>query len=170
MIRLIFGFFENYDGRILINGTELRQLNKKSLKNKISIVSQKIFLFNDTLENNIKIIGEVEPEKYEEALRKSGLKDFIEKLPLKDKTLVGENGMSLSGGEIHEVAIARAILKTDAQVFIFDEATAHLDVETKELVKKFIKERLTDKLCIIIDHSDDFNDLCNNIIYLNWGC
>ncbi len=166
VIRLILGFFENYDGKILINGTELRQLNKKSLKNKISIVSQKIFLFNDTLENNIKINGEVEPEKYEEALRKAGLKDFIEKLPLKDKTLVGENGMSLSGGEIHKVAIARAILKTNAQVFIFDEATAHLDVETKELVKKFIKEELNDKLCIIIDHSNDFNELCNKIVYL----
>ncbi len=167
VIRLILGFFENYDGRILINGTELRELNKKSLKNKISIVSQKIFLFNDTLENNIKISGEVEPEKYEEALKKSGLKDFIEKLPLKDKTLVGENGMSLSGGEIHKVAIARAILKTDAQVFIFDEATAHLDVETKELVKKFIKEELNDKLCIIIDHSDYFDNLCNKIVDLD---
>jgi len=166
VIRLLLGFYENYEGEILINGVELNKLSKKFLRSRVSIVSQKIFLFNDTIENNIKIIGNVDDKKYEIILRKSGLKAFVESLPLKDQTLVGENGVKLSGGEIHKLAIARAIIKSDSDVFIFDEATAHLDKDTKELIKKFIKEELDDKICIIIDHSDYFDDVCNKIVHL----
>ncbi|AIS51597.1 putative ABC transporter ATP-binding protein [Thermoanaerobacter kivui] len=166
VIRLLLGFYENYEGEILINGVELNKLSKKSLRSRVSIVSQKIFLFNDTIENNIKIIDNVDDEKYEIILRKSGLKAFVESLPLKDQTLVGENGVKLSGGEIHKLAIARAMVKSDSDVFIFDEATAHLDKDTKELIKKFIKEELDDKICIIIDHSDYFDDVCNKIVHL----
>lgn len=166
VIRLLLGFYENYEGEILINGLELNKLSKKSLRSRVSIVSQKIFLFNDTIENNIKIIDNVDDEKYEIILRKSGLKAFVESLPLKDQTLVGENGVKLSGGEIHKLAIARAMVKSDSDVFIFDEATAHLDKDTKELIKKFIKEELDDKICIIIDHSDYFDDVCNKIVHL----
>jgi ABC-type bacteriocin/lantibiotic exporter with double-glycine peptidase domain len=166
VIRLLLGFYENYEGEILINGVELNKLSKKSLRSRVSIVSQKIFLFNDTIENNIKIIGNVDDEKYEIILRKSGLKAFVESLPLKDQTLVGENGVKLSGGEIHKLAIARAMVKSDSDVFIFDEATAHLDKDTKELIKKFIKDELDNKICIIMDHSDYFDDVCNKIVHL----
>ncbi|MDP9749861.1 MULTISPECIES: ABC transporter ATP-binding protein [Thermoanaerobacter] len=166
VIRLLLGFYENYEGEILINGLELNKLSKKSLRTQVSIVSQKIFLFNDTIENNIKIVGNVNDEKYKMALNKSGLKDFVESLPLKDQTLVGENGVKLSGGQIQKLAIARAIMKSDSDVFIFDEATAHLDKDTRELIKKFIKEELNDKICIIIDHSDYFDDVCNKIMHL----
>ncbi|HAA80221.1 MAG TPA: ABC transporter ATP-binding protein [Thermosipho africanus] len=166
VIRLLLGFYENYEGEILINGVELNKLSKKSLRSRVSIVSQKIFLFNDTIENNIKIINNVDDEKYEIVLRKSGLKAFVESLPLKDQTLVGENGVKLSGGEIHKLAIARAMVKSDSDVFIFDEATAHLDKDTKELIKKFIKDELDNKICIIMDHSDYFDDVCNKIVHL----
>ncbi|MBB6062945.1 ABC-type bacteriocin/lantibiotic exporter with double-glycine peptidase domain [Thermosipho japonicus] len=166
IIRLLLGFYENYEGEILINGVELKRISKKSLRNRVSIVSQKIFLFNDTIENNIKIKDDVDDEKYEIILRKSGLKAFVEKLPFKDKTLVGENGVKLSGGEIHKLAIARAMVKSYSDVFIFDEATAHLDKETKELIRKFIKEELDNKICIIIDHSDYFDNVCNKIVHL----
>jgi ABC-type multidrug transport system fused ATPase/permease subunit len=94
------------------------------------------------------------------------LKAFVESLPLKDQTLVGENGVKLSGGQIQKLAIARAIVKSDSDVFIFDEATAHLDTDTRELIKKFIKEELNDKICVIIDHSDYFDDACNKIVHL----
>lgn len=167
IIRLILGLYGNYDGEILINSIELKNLSKRSLRSRISIVSQKIFLFNDTIENNIKIVGDVSEEKYETALKKSGLKQFIDNLPLKDKTLVGENGVKLSGGEIQKVAIARALIKSDSSdLFIFDEAAAHLDKETRELIKTFIKTELCEKICIIIDHSDYFNDICNRTINL----
>ncbi|PNR96281.1 ABC transporter ATP-binding protein [Petrotoga sp. 9PWA.NaAc.5.4] len=167
IIRLILGLYGNYDGEILINSIELKNLSKRSLRSRISIVSQKIFLFNDTIENNIKIVGDVSEEKYETALKKSGLKQFIDNLPLKDKTLVGENGVKLSGGEIQKVAIARALIKSDSSdLFIFDEAAAHLDKETRELIKTFIGTELCEKICIIIDHSDYFNDICNRTINL----
>lgn len=175
IIRLILGLYDNYDGEILINSIDLKKLSKRSLRNRISIVSQKIFLFNDTIENNIKITGDVSEEKYETALKKSGLKQFIDNLPLKDKTLVGENGVKLSGGEIQKVAIARALIKSDSSdLFIFDEAAAHLDKETKELIKSFIDTELCEKICIIIDHSDYFTDICNRTINLmlksnNWS-
>lgn len=166
VIRLLLGFYENYEGEILINGVKLMKISKKSLRSRVSIVSQRIFLFNDTIENNIKIVDNVDDEKYEMALIKSGLKDFVESLPLKDQTLVGENGVKLSGGQIQKLAIARAIVKSDSDVFIFDEATAHLDTDTRELIKKFIKEELNDKICVIIDHSDYFDDACNKIVHL----
>lgn len=175
IIRLILGLYDNYEGEILINSIDLKKLSKRSLRNRISIVSQKIFLFNDTIENNIKIAGDVSEEKYETALKKSGLKQFIDNLPLKDKTLVGENGVKLSGGEIQKVAIARALIKSDSSdLFIFDEAAAHLDKETKELIKSFIDTELCEKICIIIDHSDYFTDICNRTINLmlkpnNWS-
>lgn len=175
IIRLILGLYDNYDGEILINSIDLKKLSKRSLRSRISIVSQKIFLFNDTIENNIKIAGDVSEEKYETALKKSGLKQFIDNLPLKDKTLVGENGVKLSGGEIQKVAIARALIKSDSSdLFIFDEAAAHLDKKTKELIKSFIDAELCEKICIIIDHSDYFNDICNRTINLmlkpnNWN-
>lgn len=175
IIRLILGLYDNYDGEILINSIDLKKLSKRSLRSRISIVSQKIFLFNDTIENNIKIAGDVSEEKYETALKKSGLKQFIDNLPLKDKTLVGENGVKLSGGEIQKVAIARALIKSDSSdLFIFDEAAAHLDKETKELIKSFIDTELCEKICIIIDHSDYFTDICNRTINLmlksnNWS-
>lgn len=175
IIRLILGLYDNYDGEILINSIDLKKLSKRSLRSRISIVSQKIFLFNDTIENNIKIAGDVSEEKYETALKKSGLKQFVDNLPLKDKTLVGENGIKLSGGEIQKVAIARALIKSDSSdLFIFDEAAAHLDKETKELIKTFIDTELCEKICIIIDHSDYFNDICNRTINLmlkpnNWS-
>lgn len=175
IIRLILGLYDNYDGEILINSIDLKKLSKRSLRSRISIVSQKIFLFNDTIENNIKIAGDVSEEKYETALKKSGLKQFVDNLPLKDKTLVGENGVKLSGGEIQKVAIARALIKSDSSdLFIFDEAAAHLDKETKELIKSFIDTELCEKICIIIDHSDYFNDICNRTINLmlkpnNWS-
>lgn len=175
IIRLILGLYGNYDGEILINSIELKNLSKRSLRSRISIVSQKIFLFNDTIENNIKIAGDVSEEKYETALKISGLKHFIDNLPLKDKTLVGENGVKLSGGEIQKVAIARALIKSDSSdLFIFDEAAAHLDKETRELIKTFIGTELCEKICIIIDHSDYFNDICNRTINLmlkqnNWS-
>lgn len=175
IIRLILGLYDNYDGEILINSIDLKKLSKRSLRSRISIVSQKIFLFNDTIENNIKIAGDVSEEKYETALKKSGLKQFIDNLPLKDKTLVGENGIKLSGGEIQKVAIARALIKSDSSdLFIFDEAAAHLDKETKELIKSFIDTELCEKICIIIDHSDYFTDICNRTINLmlkpnNWS-
>lgn len=175
IIRLILGLYDNYDGEILINSIDLKKLSKRSLRSRISIVSQKIFLFNDTIENNIKIAGDVSEEKYETALKKSGLKQFVDNLPLKDKTLVGENGIKLSGGEIQKVAIARALIKSDSSdLFIFDEAAAHLDKETKELIKSFIDTELCEKICIIIDHSDYFTDICNRKINLmlkpnNWS-
>lgn len=175
IIRLILGLYDNYDGEILINSIDLKKLSKRSLRSRISIVSQKIFLFNDTIENNIKIAGDVSEEKYETALKKSGLKQFIDNLHLKDKTLVGENGVKLSGGEIQKVAIARALIKSDSSdLFIFDEVAAHLDKETKELIKSFIGTELCEKICIIIDHSDYFTDICNRKINLmlkpnNWS-
>ncbi len=166
VIKLLLGFYESYSGEILINGVELKKISKKSLRNRISIVSQRVFLFNDTIENNIRVIGNIDEKTYQMALEKSGLKAFVEKLPLRDKTPVGENGVKLSGGQIQKLAIARAIAKSNSDVYIFDEATAHLDEETKKLIKKFIKEELNGRICIVITHTDEFDDICNKIVQL----
>lgn len=166
IIRLLLGFYNNYDGKILVNGTDLKKISKKSLRKLFSIVSQRIFLLNSSIAENIKIVDEIDEEQYQKVLLKSCLKGFVDSLPLKDKTPVGENGIKLSGGQIQKIAIARAIAKANSDVYVFDEATAHLDSETRELIKRFIKEELNDKICLIIDHSNNFDDVCNKIIDL----
>jgi len=167
IIRLLLGFYNNYEGDILINGVELKNVSKKSVRKRCSIVSQRIFLLNSTIEENIKIVGEVDDEQYQKALIKSGLIEFVNALPLGDKTLVGENGIKLSGGQIQKVAIARAIAKANSDIYVFDEAAAHLDTSTKASIKRFINEELNEKICIIIDHSNNFDELCNNILDLS---
>ena len=158
LVKLILKLYAVHDGQILINKTDINKINKKSLCDKISVVSQKIFVFNDTLENNI-------CKNFRQKLNELGVDQKIFSINIDDGTIIGENGFKLSGGQIQKIAIARALLK-NADVYIFDEASSNIDAETKENLKLIIKNYLMGKIVIIIDHSNYFDEIVQKKINL----
>ena len=149
---LLLGFYEPNKGSIKIDGVDIRNFNKKALREYIGFVSQDPILFNDTILNNI-CFGEKNPdiEKVNKVAELSYSKEFIESLPLKYETNVGELGSLLSGGERQRIAIARALYK-DPPVLIFDEATSNLDTNSERIVQKAIDSILKDRTSLVIAH------------------
>jgi subfamily B ATP-binding cassette protein MsbA len=149
---LLLGFYEPNKGSIKIDGVDIRNFNKKALREYIGFVSQDPILFNDTILNNI-CFGEKNPdiEKVNKVAEMSYSKEFIESLPLKYETNVGELGSLLSGGERQRIAIARALYK-DPPVLIFDEATSNLDTNAERIVQKAIDSILKDRTSLVIAH------------------
>lgn len=149
---LIARFWDVDRGRITIGGTDIRNYTLESLMNQISMVFQNVYLFHDTIENNIRF-GNPNATRQEviEAAKKASCHDFIMSLPNNYDTIIGEKGFSLSGGEKQRISIARAILK-DAPIIIFDEATANVDPENEAHLQKAFEELTKNKTIIMIAH------------------
>ncbi len=152
IVNLIPRFYDVDKGRILIDDIDIREYTLTSLRKNISIVSQDIILFNDTIENNIKY-GKPDAtfEEIVEAAKSANAYDFIIKLPEGFKTNIGEKGIRLSGGEKQRISIARAFLK-NSPILLLDEATASLDSEAEKEVQKALEKLLKDKTAIIVAH------------------
>ncbi|MGM0123558.1 hypothetical protein IGI37_000930 [Enterococcus sp. AZ194] len=122
------------------------------MRNKIGIVSQKIYLFKGSIEENIKYgVEDVSDFEVERVIDMLSLEQLFASLPNRKNTLVEENGLNLSGGQIQRIVIARAFLKKP-EIFLFDEATAHIDYESKIELEKIILTHLKEKICIFITH------------------
>ena len=149
---LIARFWDADSGSVKIGGRNIKDYTLESLMDQISMVFQNVYLFADTVENNIKF-GKLEAthEEVVEAAKKACCDDFIESLPAGYQTVIGEGGASLSGGEKQRISIARAILK-DAPIIIFDEVTANVDPENEDRLQKAIEELTKDKTIIMIAH------------------
>lgn len=152
LCNLIARFWDVDSGSIKIGGKDVREYTLESLMEQISMVFQNVYLFADTIENNIKF-GRPQATHAEvvEAARKACCADFIEALPDGYDTVIGEGGASLSGGEKQRISIARAMLK-DAPIVILDEATANVDPENEDRLQKAIEELTRDKTIIMIAH------------------
>lgn len=152
LVNLIPRFFEIKDGRIKIDGVDIREYTLRSLRDRIGMVTQEVILFNDTIRNNI-LYGKsgATDEELNDVLEKSHLKDFVYSLPDGLETEVGEKGGRISGGEKQRIAIARAILK-DPDILIFDEATSSLDAESERLVHDAMSRLLTGRTALVIAH------------------
>ncbi|MCW6084171.1 ABC transporter ATP-binding protein [Clostridium sporogenes] len=149
---LIARFWDVDRGRITIGGTDIRNYTLESLMNQISMVFQNVYLFHDTIENNIRFGNpNVTRQEVIEAAKKASCHDFIMSLPNNYDTIIGEKGFSLSGGEKQRISIARAILK-DAPIIIFDEATANVDPENEAHLQKAFEELTKNKTIIMIAH------------------
>jgi ABC-type multidrug transport system fused ATPase/permease subunit len=150
--KLLLRFYAPTGGQILINGKPIEAFTQDSIRQKIGMVMQDVALFNDSIEENIKFArpGATESE-IKTATTTAHADDFIQKLPDDYRTLVGERGIKLSGGEKQRVAIARAILK-DPQLVILDEATSALDSQSEKFVQDGLRALLSDKTAIIIAH------------------
>lgn len=149
---LIARFYDVDNGKIIIGGENIRQMTCDSLLRNISMVFQKVYLFHDTIENNIRF-GNLcaTQEEIITAAKKARCHDFIMALPNGYQTVIGEGGSTLSGGEKQRISIARAILK-NANIVILDEATASIDPENEHLIQQAISELTIGKTVIVIAH------------------
>lgn len=149
---LIMGFNKNYQGKILINGNELREIDEEQLKRKINIVTHNSYIFTGTIEKNLKMGREsASIEEMYEALRKVNLYDFVMSLDNKLKSEIKEGGANLSGGQRQRLALARALLY-DSEIYIFDEATSNIDVESENEIMDVIYEIGKEKTILLISH------------------
>jgi len=152
LVSLLMRFYDPTAGAIRVDGREIREWDARSFVRKIALVDQNALVFNRTIRENI-LYGSprATSEALEEAVKKAALQEVIETLPLKFDTLIGDRGTRLSGGERQRLAIARAILK-DPDIYIFDEATSSLDVQTEQSIQAAIENATKDKTVIVIAH------------------
>tara|TARA_B110000211_G_scaffold22459_1_gene23252 strand:+ start:1550 stop:3292 length:1743 start_codon:yes stop_codon:yes gene_type:complete len=169
IINLLPRFYDPQDGKILIDNQDIKKVNLKSLRRKISLVSQDVILFDDTIRNNIGYAdSNASQEDIEEACKFAAADEFIEKLPNKFNTMVGENGVKLSGGQKQRISIARAILKK-SEIILLDEATSSLDTESEKVVQNAINNLIKGRTTIIIAHRLSTIHNADKIFLLNNG-
>jgi ATP-binding cassette subfamily B protein len=144
--------YDPTDGRVTLDGHDLRGLTLASISNHIGMVTQETYLFHDTIRNNLLYAKPgATDEELEAACRAANILDFIRSLPDGYDTLVGERGYRLSGGEKQRVAIARVILK-DPKVLILDEATSHLDSQSEALIQEAMETVMRGRTSLVIAH------------------
>lgn len=152
IVRLLLRMHDISRGKILIDGQKVSQVSQESLWNSVSLVPQEPILFHRSLMENIRYgRPEATDEEVREAAKKAYCHDFIEELPEKYETFVGERGVKLSGGERQRVAIARAILR-NSPILVLDEATSSLDSESELFIQKALDELMRNKTVIVVAH------------------
>lgn len=169
LVNLLPRFFDVTEGRILVNGRDLRDMTLRSLRMKTGIVTQDTFLFSDTVAANIAYgLPDASMEKIEAAARMAHAHDFIMEMPAGYDTQVGELGMLLSGGQRQRLAIARAVLN-DPEILILDEATSALDTESERMVQAAIDALVEGRTVFAIAHRLSTIMNCNRIVVLDKG-
>ena len=152
IISLIPRFYDPQEGSIEIDNQNIKNVSLGSLRQKISMVSQDVILFDDTIKNNISYAkNDATEEEIQRACKFAAANEFIEKLPDGLNTLIGENGIRLSGGQKQRLSIARAILK-ESPIILLDEATSSLDAESEEIVQNAINNLTKNKTTLVIAH------------------
>ena len=168
-LNLIPRIYDPIEGKITIDGQNLKMINLRSLRNKISIVDQNTTLFDDTVFNNIKYANpKATDEQIYNAAKLAMCESFVNKLNRGYETFIGENGTRLSGGEKQRLSIARAFLK-NADIILLDEATSALDSETEQQIQIAINKLITNKTTIVIAHRLSTILNSNKILVFNKG-
>jgi subfamily B ATP-binding cassette protein MsbA len=169
LVSLLLKLYVPQSGRITLDGNDLNALNHAWLRQQISIVSQDIFLFNDTFENNIKYgRPDASREDVETAAKKAHIHEFIVTLPQGYETLIGERGTKLSVGQRQRVSIARAFLK-NTPLIILDEPTSAIDPETEMHLKESLGELMRDRTTFIISHRMSLTEIADRVIAIENG-
>jgi subfamily B ATP-binding cassette protein MsbA len=168
-LNLIPRFFHLKNGSIFIDNQNINDINLNSLRKEISLVSQDVILFDDTIRANI-LYGNAfaSNEEIINACKFAAAQDFVEKLPNKYETIIGENGIKLSGGQKQRLSIARAILK-NSSIILLDEATSSLDSESESVIQKAIENLTKNKTTIIIAHRLSTVMNCDKILVFENG-
>ncbi len=149
---LLLRFWDPTRGEIRLDGVDLRRLTLDGLRGRIALVAQDTYLFNDTLEANVRLARpDASRDQVEQALQRAALAEFVAGLPEGLRTRVGERGVQLSGGQRQRVAIARAFLK-DAPILVLDEATSHLDTISEQLVRAALDALMVERTTIVVAH------------------
>ena len=152
IINLLPRFYDPQEGKIEVDDQNIKNVSLKSLRKNLSMVSQDVILFDDTVKNNIAYAkDDASQEEIEKACKYAAADEFIEKLPQGYDTLIGENGVRLSGGQKQRISIARAILK-ESPIILLDEATSSLDADSEEIVQNAILNLTKNKTTLVIAH------------------
>tara|TARA_Y100000768_G_scaffold380134_1_gene356815 strand:- start:5935 stop:7677 length:1743 start_codon:yes stop_codon:yes gene_type:complete len=152
IINLLPRFYDPQKGKILIDRQNIKEINLKSLRKQVSLVSQDVVLFDDTIKNNIAYANsKASHADVQKACKFAAADEFIKKLPNGYETIVGENGVRLSGGQKQRISIARAILK-ESPIILLDEATSSLDTESEKIVQNAINNLIKGRTTIVIAH------------------
>jgi subfamily B ATP-binding cassette protein MsbA len=170
LVNLIPRFLDATQGRVLIDGLDVRDVTLDSLRGQISVVTQDTILFNDTIRNNI-CYGrpQVTQAEIEAAARAALAHDFILQAPEGYETRIADRGERLSGGQRQRLAIARALLK-NAPILILDEATSELDTESEQLVQRALSNLVSGRTVIVIAHRLSTIRMADKIVALEGGC
>lgn len=169
LLNLIPGFVTPKNGRILLNWKDAATLKHSDLVRHVSVVFQEVYLFQDTMMNNIRMGNQsATDEQVVEAAKKAHCHEFIEKVPQGYQTVISEGGASLSGGERQRVAIARAILK-DSPIILLDEALSSLDAENAVAIQKGIEEMIKGKTVFLVSHTLSYIQNSDQILVLSDG-
>lgn len=166
---LITRFYDVNDGRILIDGLDIRDLTTKSLRSQLGIVTQDAILFNESIKNNLKLgKDDASDEEIIEALKVANAWEFVNELPLGIETNIGDSGNKLSGGQKQRLSIARAVLKSPP-IMILDEATSALDTESERLVQIALENMMKNRTSIVIAHRLSTIQNADEIVVLQKG-
>ena len=169
IFNLLCKMYDNYEGLITIDGINIKELDKDSIRGNITIVSQNPYIFNMSIKDNLKLVkNNLTDKEMKEACKMACLDDFIESLPNKYDTIVGEGGINLSGGQKQRLAIARAFVQK-TEIILFDEATSALDNETQSKIQQAIYNLQKEYTILIIAHRLSTIKSADRILVLDNG-
>ncbi|HEX5472698.1 MAG TPA: ABC transporter ATP-binding protein [Lacipirellulaceae bacterium] len=170
LVQLLPRFYDPYDGRVTIDGTDIRDVPLQELRTRFGLVSQEILMFNDTVENNIRYGNpNATMAEIEAAARAAHAHSFItEKLPDGYQSLVGPGGSRLSGGQRQRISLARAILR-DPEILLLDEATSQIDIESEQLIFDVLEKFARDRTTFMITHRTSMISLADRVVVMDQG-
>jgi ATP-binding cassette subfamily B protein len=169
LAELVPRFYDVTEGSVLLDGLDVREIKLHSLRRQIGIVMQDVYVFSDTIKNNI-MFGKPEAslEEVENAAKAAQIHDFIETLPDKYDTIVGERGITLSGGQRQRLTIARTLL-TDPKILILDDSTSNVDAETEVLIRTAIDKLLEGRTALIITQRASTCEASDKVVVMDRG-
>ncbi|WP_253293809.1 amino acid ABC transporter ATP-binding/permease protein [Falcatimonas sp. MSJ-15] len=163
LIKLMMRFYETQNGTINYGNNNVNDIKTKSLRKHVAYVTQETFLFNDTIENNIKVANnDATHEQVIEAAKKASIHDFIESLPNGYDTVTGEMGDGISGGEKQRIGLARAFLH-NSELMLLDEPTSNIDSLNEGIILKSLREEKKDKTVILVSHRRSTMGICDDV-------
>ena len=168
LVNLILRLYDPSSGQVLVNGIDTRELDLRDLRARIGIVTQRVYIFNDTVAANVAYGSEVDPERVRTALERAGAWDFVSSLGGGVDAVLDEFGTNLSGGQRQRLAIARALYK-DPDILILDEATSALDNRTEAAIQDALRSVIRGKITFLIAHRLSTVDIASRIVVLSGG-
>lgn len=168
LIKILLKYYNEYEGTIKINDVELKKISAKSIRSKSGIVMQDGYIFSETLYRNIVMGSEDDMDRFYKSLEISNLTDFVDNLPLQEKTRLGKSGVGISGGQQQRILIARAVYK-NADFFFLDEATSSLDSENERIIYNNLSHHFENKTVVIVAHRLSTVKNADQIIVLEKG-
>jgi len=168
LVNLILRLFDPSSGQVLINGVDSRELDLRGLRSRIGIVTQRVYIFNDTVAANVAYGSEIDVDRVRSALERAGAWDFVNALSGGVDSVLDEFGTNLSGGQRQRLAIARALYK-EPDILILDEATSALDNRTEAAIQESLRDIIRDKITFVIAHRLSTVDLADRIFVLSGG-